>query len=869
MIASELSRPTLEILLKDVRLSRFHGTGKTAALICGALLLFSAGAALAQATPPSAPQNLELSREAGGVRLTWAAPANPGSGVIAYVITWDEDPDADPPEGIGRLEGDELPGESGDLSFLIEGLTLFTEYRVTVAAVAGSLSAPRDARAGESAPIDYVFRPRDIRDVAAGLDSTLTLTLVASPSPALRGDIVTLTVMLDRTLSESVDVPVTGVDLRASRSSFSVLVVVNEGQNSGSMIFTPDTSAPTPRVLLLIPPTGDRLDADVLSLNIGTPEPEPEPEPEPPSPVTPVIVITPPLNGDTVVVTVAEGALTRVSPGNVICRGGSQCRLPQPYFAADCSVSPGAMLPQTCTSAPVGGDRRLELPALHSGIVWVVTDDSNVVLASAEQAFYVAPTIGFDTRSKVRPATGANPIRVGLSISPLPVGASLGNGVMVRTTMNGTAVGSVVTLSHTATSEVVPFQSLAVGTLELEIVEPDQRNTIANYERLTPETPADAANYLYAVGNGEVEIADLQGDLIVSETSPRAVTASSGAVTASLTINDVVVTEGGITYTLMGDENAEAGILGNPDVSSTETVSDSGDLTVVFGPRPSDGDIIQLTLTLSSGGESSPMRTIRLLLPFFTATVDMNNNNVPDSMQDFTAVTGLQVRDAAGAQSSPVQVTDGLMLALGAHAVNAAARMTPPVYSAAFSPSDVEAVVLPPPPAYSGTGIFDFRVTGLDNPGDVATVLIPLLGAARDGALLRKYAPDNNDGVYRWAPFTTGAQVPDEIWSAPRTATGACPLLSASRGDGEGYVWRSAAGGVRAGDECLLLQIQDGGLNDADGLVNGVIYDPNALSDRISRGGGGGGVIEWGWLWVLAMGLLAATGGRRREKRLA
>lgn len=160
------------------------------------------------------------------------------------------------------------------------------------------------------------------------------------------------------------------------------------------------------------------------------------------------------------------------------------------------------------------------------------------------------------------------------------------------------------------------------------------------------------------------------------------------------------------------------------------------------------------------------------------------------------------------------------------------------------------------------TGVFDYLVPNLDN-GEVVSVVLELTGEAGAGLRQNKYTADV------WAPFTTGDSVPfDRVYSAPAP----CPDLSASReveGDASTAenAWRLAHEGVSEGDGCILLQIQEGSLNDADQTRNGVLHDPTALGSAAGRRGGGGGAIELAWLILLAAGVLLAFAGSRRRRR--
>ena len=563
-------------------------------------------------------------------------------------------------------------------------------------------------------------------------------------------------------------------------------------------------------------------------------------------PPLPEIVITPPHSsslldtGGALVVAAATGAVSEVSPGTVTC-SGRRCSTPQPYLSDSCDVTLRQALPSACVSADEDGDGRPELSALYNTVTWVVANDEHGVLADTAQQFYIAPVIGFDTALKLIPTTNSAPANFGLAISPPPQGASLGN-VAITPRMSDNTVGETVIFSDATTSTSVALESPTPGILTFTFSDITQENVPGNYARLTPAEPDNADNYLYAAGNHEVEIAVLQNGLIRFES---AIIPPAALTTNSLVINDLEVSSGSTTYQIT-DERIEVNVLNNRDAASSVTATVNGnDLSVTFMRGTlREGDIIELALMLVSAGE--PASTLRrsLLFPFSSEPIGSGGT--------------LPVRDGQGASTAPIHVAGDAELTFGAWGLHAALQQEPAAMrSAAFSPEHVADETLPPPPSYNNTGIFDFSVRALDNPGDVVTVLMPLLGEVPGGARLSKYGGDDS-GEFGWNPFTSSedAVMPgifERLWSAAKVA-GVCPAIGASRGDDETNAWRPAEGSLSSGDACVLLQLQDGGPNDADGLVNGIIYDPNAVT---GGGSGGSGAMDLLLLPILLLSLLS------------
>ncbi len=110
-------------------------------------------------------------------------------------------------------------------------------------------------------------------------------------------------------------------------------------------------------------------------------------------------------------------------------------------------------------------------------------------------------------------------------------------------------------------------------------------------------------------------------------------------------------------------------------------------------------------------------------------------------------------------------------------------------------------------------GIFDFDIIGLQAVGQTVKVVLPLQDNANitAGATYQKY--DENTG---WKAFVE--DINNALHSASSVA-GICPIPDSV----------SYAAGLNVGDDCIQVTIQDGGPNDADGLVNAEVKDPGGI----------------------------------------
>lgn len=144
-------------------------------------------------------------------------------------------------------------------------------------------------------------------------------------------------------------------------------------------------------------------------------------------------------------------------------------------------------------------------------------------------------------------------------------------------------------------------------------------------------------------------------------------------------------------------------------------------------------------------------------------------------------------------------------------------------------------------------GIYDFEITGLNRAGDTVRVVIPLTSGILNSAEYRKYTLAGG-----WQSFVVDGG--NNVASAKQTL-GLCPAPDSSE-----YV-----SGLNVFDRCIQLTLQDGGPNDADGEINGVIRDPSgaAVVELIPEkpvteadDGSGGGLLHPWFLWFLFMGLI-------------
>ena len=239
---------------------------------------------------------------------------------------------------------------------------------------------------------------------------------------------------------------------------------------------------------------------------------------------------------------------------------------------------------------------------------------------------------------------------------------------------------------------------------------------------------------------------------------------------------------------------------------------------------------------------------------------DSDQDGIPDyldAISDTSMLQGLQ-----GVSDRYLLITEpGLSLRLGSIAFAAgqqSAEVTLETIAAFGNGTGGSAINADDGLAYSA-GIYDFEVTGLGEAGQSVRVVLPLKEPIVYGTVFRKFHP-----VYGWQEFIINEH--NSVASAPGSI-GSCPAPSDI----------AYLPGLRAGDYCIQLTLEDGGPNDADGLRNGRIKDPSGAgvasqpSSNNTDGSSGAGCTISGHRTfdpLLILLLMISTAGIYRHRAL-
>ncbi len=227
---------------------------------------------------------------------------------------------------------------------------------------------------------------------------------------------------------------------------------------------------------------------------------------------------------------------------------------------------------------------------------------------------------------------------------------------------------------------------------------------------------------------------------------------------------------------------------------------------------------------------------------------DGDNDGIPDSADDIDARSGFanELHAHAGVQ---MQGEPGVRLQLGTTARTR--RST----SARISAEDI---------ANAGdgkggsvnnsedtfdyqSGMYDFEVTNLPEPGSSVQIVIPQSAPVGEFPEYRKFRSPTG-----WTRFVQDEN--NSIASAPGSSAG-CPPP-------DDMAYRS---GIAPGDRCVRLTIEDGGPNDGDGDIgpNGLIKDPGGVATPKGEVTVGGGSGSFSGAALLVLGVFARLAARR------
>jgi DsbC/DsbD-like thiol-disulfide interchange protein len=307
---------------------------------------------------------------------------------------------------------------------------------------------------------------------------------------------------------------------------------------------------------------------------------------------------------------------------------------------------------------------------------------------------------------------------------------------------------------------------------------------------------------------------------------------------------------------------------------------DNDDSTFTFDPTNIAPGLYQIALkvTDSDGLSSQIARTIRVFAAVITLSTeqDTDGDGISDAVEGSGDSDGDGIADYQDDASQPtnvmplpsgktMEVADGLQIKVGHNAFGGNSKTaTTTLGDIANYGSAAGGVTTTDNDFTPQSIIFDFAISGLAQPGDKASIVMPLETPLPANAIYRKFLA--NEG---WVTLAKGDDYNIES-ALSEAVSGLCPDVNSN----------VFTDGLTEGDDCIKLTLVDGGRFDGDGSVNGVIEDPgvivtdkaeatsaNVVTDGISvSSGGGGGAMSY--KLFLLMFFLYVLGQSINRKRL-
>ncbi|XQW84544.1 Ig-like domain-containing protein [Thalassotalea piscium] len=248
---------------------------------------------------------------------------------------------------------------------------------------------------------------------------------------------------------------------------------------------------------------------------------------------------------------------------------------------------------------------------------------------------------------------------------------------------------------------------------------------------------------------------------------------------------------------------------------------DSDDNSFTFDPTYLAVGQQKLSLTVSDDGDT-PLSTQMFVyfdivesLPTLTSA-DSDGDLIPDNIEghgdadgdgianylDTNTVCNVQPADVSEYHINLIETESGICLRRGIHTTNNVSGSVSLRVDEVNSDED----------AINIGGLFDFTLYDIPEAGQSVSVVLPQRLPIPDNAIYRKLTSDNN-----WVEFFVDD---NNYYSSAPGLVGFCPPANDSS-------WTL---GLTSGHWCVQVTIEDGGINDDDGVANNQIVDPGGVA---------------------------------------
>lgn len=383
--------------------------------------------------------------------------------------------------------------------------------------------------------------------------------------------------------------------------------------------------------------------------------------------------------------------------------------------------------------------------------------------------------------------------------------------IVVPFTVSGTAVAGQ---DYVIAQETLAFQALGSRALEAELVieilsdgEGSEGDEVIALNFEAPDQGAHWGRLTTSVIDIVESPAQPALNLKVNQgvSAGRTIAQGGGAAIVELEIEDP---NGSHSIDWSG---SDAAILSDADIDGPTLALDPANIG-------QGAYLIQAAVTDSELDGQAFSAALTLFIKAGEAVeVDSDGDGIPDRLDTAPQTNAIAVD--VGATDALVVADEGVKLVMGAAVVGsggAGLALTKAAFVDGASSANAADEAFDYP-----VGLFDFEITQLSIPGQTVKIVFPLPSPIPANASYRKY-----NAQAGWVNFVVDSS--NAVRSAPG-GQGACPEPGSDR----------FTAGLTVGDSCLQLSLEDGGPNDADGSVNGLIDDPGGIATAAETDGSG------------------------------
>ena len=259
--------------------------------------------------------------------------------------------------------------------------------------------------------------------------------------------------------------------------------------------------------------------------------------------------------------------------------------------------------------------------------------------------------------------------------------------------------------------------------------------------------------------------------------------------------------------------------------SASELIAGNTDTTqasLIINPSNLSAGRYRLEVTVTDDGSSPTSTTVRRDLVVVTGSVvvvDSNGDGVPDAndvplsiRSEFLPTDTLNRPQALMMSEAGTSLRAGSLTASSGTGATLLFEQLPNIAIQNVGDFNTQ-----------GTQVFDYGIDRLSFSGESINVVLPLNTAILPNSRLRKY--DITSNQWRFFQQDDNNHIYTAVASNPN---GICPAVNDPL-----YQLVAVNDTLPEGHWCLQLRIQDGGMNDNDDLVNGLIIDPVSVQSAI------------------------------------